>query len=99
MAVYNLERLSIFLVEDNRYVRNILENMLGRLRFGRVMTASDGAETIDFLKTMHSDPLMSGGPGLDIVISDLLMSPVNRQPRCYRRCAPPSGRCFPYCTP
>ncbi len=77
MAVYNLERLSIFLVEDNRYIRNILENMLGRLRFGRVMTASDGAETIDFLKTMHSDPQMSGGLGLDIVISDLVMSPVN----------------------
>lgn len=74
MAVYNFERLSILLVEDNRYVRNILEDLLRQFRFGRVATASDGAEAIEYLKSVS---LLRGGQGLDLIISDYVMTPIN----------------------
>jgi len=74
VAVYNLERISILLVEDNRYVRNILEDLLRQFRFGRIITASDGAEAIEYLKT--ASPL-HGGQGLDLIVSDYLMAPIN----------------------
>lgn len=77
MARYNLERCSVFLVEDNRYMRNVLEDMLRHFRFGRVATAGNGAEAIDFLKTLHEQPQMLGTSGLDIIVSDLLMTPMN----------------------
>ncbi|MEE8393311.1 MAG: response regulator [Rhodospirillales bacterium] len=70
MAVYNFERLNILLVEDNSYVRNILHDLLIQLRFGRVTTATDGTDAIEFLKTIKPG-------GLDIIISDYVMSPID----------------------
>jgi CheY-like chemotaxis protein len=77
VAVYDLERLSVFLVEDNRYVSNTLEDLLRQLRFGRILTAANGAEAIEHLKTMHENPQMAASLGLDVFISDLVMAPVN----------------------
>ncbi|MCW8836268.1 MAG: response regulator [Rhodospirillales bacterium] len=77
MTVYDFDRLSVFLVEDNSYIRNAMEDVLRNIGFGRIMTASNGAEAIDFLKTMHDNPHMTTALGLDLVISDLVMAPVN----------------------
>ncbi|MEO5337505.1 MAG: response regulator [Magnetospirillum sp. WYHS-4] len=77
MAPYNLERVSILLVEDNRYVRNIIQDLLRHFRFGRVSVCSNGEEAIDFLKSMGSAAMPGGTAALDIVISDLVMSPIN----------------------
>ena len=77
MAVYDLERINIFLVEDNTYVRNTLEDLFRQLRFGRIMTAANGAEAIEHLKTMHENPQMVVSLGPDIMISDLVMAPIN----------------------
>jgi len=72
LAIYNLERCSIFLVEDNSYVRNILADMLRYLKFGTVSTAEDGADAIEYLKTLHHT-----AGGFDFIVSDLAMSPIN----------------------
>lgn len=77
MAQYSFERFSVLLVEDNRYVRNVLEDMLRHFRFGRVMTCSDGKEAIEFLQDMGRMARAGGSAPLDIVISDLVMSPIN----------------------
>ena len=77
MAVYNLERLSVLLVEDNKFVRFTLENLLHQLQFRQIMTACNGAEAIEQLKTRHENRKTTGGAGLDIVLSDLVMAPVN----------------------
>lgn len=77
MAVYNLERLSILLVEDNKFVRFTLENLLRQLKFRQIMTACNGAEAVEQLKTLHENRKTTGGAGVDIVISDLVMAPVN----------------------
>lgn len=73
MAQYNFERCNVLLVEDNVYVRNTFEDTLRHFQFGRVATASNGEEAIDYLKTMGG----SSGGALDLIISDLAMAPIN----------------------
>ncbi|MBI4970179.1 MAG: response regulator [Rhodospirillales bacterium] len=77
MAVYDLERLSILLVEDNAYIRDILERMLKTMGFGWVATAKNGQDAIEFLRLVTKKPTHAGVMGVDIVLSDLLMSPID----------------------
>ncbi len=77
MARYNLERFNVILVEDNRFVRNILEDMLRHFRIGRVASCTNGQEAIEYLKTMKSMVQAGASTPLDILISDLVMSPIN----------------------
>ena len=77
MAVYDFERCSVYLVEDNVYIRKVVESLLHGIKFGRVSSAPDGAEAIDYFKTLHAGGGYGGGPTFDIVISDLLMAPIN----------------------
>jgi CheY-like chemotaxis protein len=74
LAVYSFERLNIFLVEDNPYIRQVLESLLRQLKFGRVEAASHGAEAIEYFRNLKK----IRAPGdIDIVLSDLVMSPLN----------------------
>ena len=77
MAVYNLDRLTVFLVEDNNFVGFTLENVLRQLQFREILTAGNGAEAVEHLKTVHENRKTNGGAGVDIVLSDLVMAPVN----------------------
>ena len=77
MAIYDFERCSVYLVEDNSYIRMVLEGLLRGIRFGRVSSAPDGAEAIEFFKTLHASARLGGGQAFDMVVSDLLMSPIN----------------------
>ena len=72
MAVYDLSGFNILLVEDNLYIRNILEGLLWHFRFGGVEVAANGEEAIEFLKTAKA-----GTNSVDIVLSDFLMVPIN----------------------
>lgn len=76
MAVYNFERLNVLIAEDNRYVRNILEDLLRQFRFGQVAGADDGAEAIEAISSKKARSA-GGAGGFDIVISDYLMTPVS----------------------
>ncbi len=71
MAIYDLGDLCILLVDDNAFIRGVLESLLRQFRVGRVLTASSGEEAIDSLKV--------GGAtiAVDIVMADLIMSPIN----------------------
>ncbi len=73
MAQYDFSRCTILLVEDNLYVRNTFEDLLRQFKFGRIATAENGEDAIDYLKTMK----MAGNPGPDIIFSDLAMAPIN----------------------
>lgn len=77
MAFYNLERLSVLLVEDNAYIRDILESLLKTLGFGWVTTARNGQDAVEFLRLVASKPGSAGTMGVDLIISDLIMSPIN----------------------
>lgn len=76
MATYDLSRLNILLVEDNNYVRNILEDLLRSFEVGRVVTAVNGQDAIEALKTAAAAG-GAGSLGIDMVVSDLVMSPIN----------------------
>ncbi len=73
MAHYDFSRCNVLLVEDNIYVRNALEDLLRQFQFGRVTTADNGEDAIDYLKTMKS----AENSGPDIIFSDLAMAPIN----------------------
>jgi len=72
VAQYDFQRCNVLLVEDNDYVRNTFEDLLRQFRFGRIATASNGEEAIDYLRTMGSSAM-----SLDMVFSDLVMTPIN----------------------
>lgn len=74
MAVYNFERLNIYLVEDNPYIRNVLESLLRQLRFANVYTAPNGAEAIEYFQELKKNRAFGE---IDIILSDLVMTPLN----------------------
>ncbi len=77
MPVYSLDRFSLFLVEDNTYVRNILESLLRHFQIGQIRLAGNGQEAIEYFQTVSTKPGQAGASAVDIVIADLLMAPIN----------------------
>ncbi len=77
MAVYDFERLSVLLVEDNNYVRNVFHELLRHFGFGRIMVASNGAQAVEMLKVPAGGQVIPGVTDVDVVISDLVMAPVD----------------------
>lgn len=75
MGDYNLDRVTIMLVEDNSFIRQTLEDLLRHFRVVKISTFKDGEEAISYLKDMKR--VSNAGP--DIIISDLIMSPINGQ--------------------
>lgn len=76
MGFYRLDRFAAFVVEDNRFIRDVMVDLLRHLGLHRILTAANGAEAIELLKAMYSDP-KKAVVGFDFVISDLMMSPMN----------------------
>lgn len=74
MGTFGFSRVGVLIVEDNAYIRQALEELLFHFQFGRIVTAKDGEEAVDYTKTL-------GGAGSiiapDIIVSDLVMSPIN----------------------
>jgi len=70
---YQLDRFTILLVEDNGFIRQTLETLLRQLKIARLTSVKNGEEAIEWLKLQKQDH----NPGPDIIISDLLMSPIN----------------------
>jgi CheY-like chemotaxis protein len=78
VSAISLERLSILLVEDNLYIRDILENVLKQIGFGWVATARNGQEGIEFLQLAGKAQGQAAGlMNVDMILCDLLMSPIN----------------------
>ncbi len=62
---YNLEKLKILVVDDNKNMRRIVRQVLHSLGIKEVREADDGADAFKTLKTFAAD----------IIIADWLMSP------------------------
>ena len=77
MAVYDLDRCTVLLVEDNQYVLHVVEDLLRTFRVGRVATAANGEEAVEALKVSRPIGGRAAAQGPDMVYSDLLMSPIN----------------------
>ncbi|MBI3514305.1 MAG: response regulator [Proteobacteria bacterium] len=72
-----LDRLTVLVVEDNSFARNMIAEILRALKIGRVVTASDGADAIGMLRQASKHKLAAKVLGFDIILSDYLMSPIN----------------------
>jgi CheY-like chemotaxis protein len=77
MAALNLDRLSVLVVEDSPFIRSLLTNSLKILGVGIVTTRDHGGEAIDFLKQVKEDPMKAGVMGVDLILSNWRMSPVD----------------------
>ena len=73
MGEYRLDRFTVLLVEDNGFISQTLETLLRQLKIARLTTAKNGEEAIEWLKLQKKNH----NPGPDIIISDLLMPPIN----------------------
>ena len=95
MDAFDFSRLGVFIVEDNNYVRETLESLLRHFRIGRIAVASNGEEAIDYMKSLGS---ASSIIAPDIVMSDLVMTPINGLLflRWMRTAKESSNRMIPY---
>jgi CheY-like chemotaxis protein len=73
MLEFSLERFTVLLVEDNKYVANILVKILRELSIENIILARDGVEFIECLK----EYAIVNERSIDLVISDMVMSPIN----------------------
>lgn len=77
MAEYDLERLSVLVVDDSLFLRSLLINSLRILGVGTVNAVEHGGEAIEFLRQVKQDPMKVGVQQVDIVLSNWQMSPVD----------------------
>ncbi|MGE0251442.1 MAG: response regulator [Dongiaceae bacterium] len=77
MANYNLEKLSVLVVDDDEFSRNTLVSVLRALKVGKLLIAHDGSEAIQQLKTAAITAPSPGDCGIDLIMADWLMLPVS----------------------
>lgn len=70
------DRISLMVIEDNEYMLDILVNSLRRLGFKRIQKFKNGKEAVEYLK-LTAKGFGAAVEPIDIVISDLVMAPVN----------------------
>lgn len=71
------DRLTVMLVDDNRFVAGLLQSVLRAIGIQNVIVEEDGATAIKRLKTAAEDPLGAGFRSIDLIISDYLMPTVD----------------------
>jgi len=69
----DLERLSVLIVEDSTFMRELMAEVMRAIGIGRVFTAEDGGDAIDLLQTVATDPMKAGISIIDAVVSDVFM--------------------------
>lgn len=77
MQQLNWDRISVMVVDDNKFVRELLETALRSLGVEHVVTEDDGATAIKRLKMSKVDPIRAGIGTIDLILSDYLMTSVD----------------------
>lgn len=75
--INHFKNITLLLVDDNDQVRSLITSILRCLGIGEILKARDGGEAIEILRTHPQDHQKPGGCGIDLIISDWLMSPVD----------------------
>lgn len=71
------ERLTVMVVEDNRFMRDLLCSTLTALGIGNVIAEDDGASAIRRLKLSRTNPTAAGLGTVDIILADYVMPVVD----------------------
>lgn len=69
--------VTVLLVEDHMEIRTLLASVLRSLGVGNVLRAPNGAEAMTLLRQTKTDPTKAGVGGIDAIISDWHMHPVD----------------------
>ncbi|MBI1239798.1 MAG: response regulator [Alphaproteobacteria bacterium] len=77
MSQYDFDRLTCLVVEDSTFMRSLIVSCLTAIGIHRVKIAEDGGDAIDLLRLTKTDPMKAGIQGVDLVISNWQMSPVD----------------------
>ncbi|WND02506.1 response regulator [Temperatibacter marinus] len=77
MSSYDFDRLTVLLAEDSQFIRSLLVNSLRVLGVGRVIPVDHGGDAIEFLKQVKEDPMKAGCQGVDIILSNWDMHPID----------------------
>lgn len=64
---YNLERLSVLVIDDSQFMRNLIESIMRALRVGNVYQSADAADGFTQL----------GHKSIDLVLVDWMMEPLD----------------------
>lgn len=73
----DLDRLSVLIVDDSPFIRELIANALLVLGIGRITKKDHGGSAISFLREVRSNPMRAGVMSVDIIISNWDMSPVD----------------------
>ena len=73
----NWARLTVMIVDDDRFVRTLMESALRAFGIGEVVAESDGATAIKRLKLSKVDPHKAGIHEIDLILSDYRMPSVD----------------------
>ena len=71
------DRLSFMVVDDNRFVRRLLEGMLKAIGVKTIVSIADCANAIRLLKLSKVDPIKAGLGTVDMILCDYLMPSVD----------------------
>ena len=71
------DRLTVLLVDDNRFVSGLLQSTLRALGIQNVILDEDGATAIKRLKMAGEDPLGAGFMNIDLIMADYMMPTVD----------------------
>jgi CheY-like chemotaxis protein len=74
---YDFSTVSVMLVEDNEYIASVLYNVLLAIGCGRISKFRSGKEAVEFLQLLNLSPEKVGTSGIDFIITDMIMEPVD----------------------
>ncbi len=78
MAQYDFTRLSILLVEDSKFMCDLMSSILRAMGIERILIVNNGEEAISIMSPVNKPKdSMVGFSGVDIVISDFFMPVVD----------------------
>src|SRR5690606_12306312 len=77
MRQANWDRLTVMVVEDNRFMRDLLCSTLSALGIDHIIAEDDGASAIRRLKLSRTNPKAAGLCAVDIILADYVMPVVD----------------------
>jgi len=77
MMHLNWDRLTVLVVDDNKFVRRLLEGTLRTFGIENLISEGDATTAIKRLRLSKSDPVKAGIGSIDLILCDYVMPGVN----------------------
>ncbi len=77
MLKLNWDNITIMVVDDNSFMRNLIVTTLRALGISNIVAKSSASSAIEALRTSRKDPIKAGLGTVDIILSDFVMMEVD----------------------